>query len=213
LRHIIIIDPKLSLASEFNAVQLIHECIYVAKESTTELKSKLNEAMGGLNIAPGLSDGAQLGACVSIKERIKIAELIDASLSVGAEAETGGKALQGTGGFFPATVLAVKRNNLILQQEVFGPVAPIVVIESDEEVIKLANSNEYGLIAYVHSGETGLEIKTVEALNAGMVAINRGVISDPAASFGGLKQSGLGREGGITGIEEYLEIQYLGLEV
>ena len=96
-----------------------------------------------------------------------------------------------------------------MANEVFGPVAPVVVIESDEEAIELANATDYGLIAYVYSGNTSRAIRTAEALEAGMVAINRGVISDPAAPFGGVKQSGLGREGGFDGIHEYLEIKYM----
>ena len=186
---------------------------YVAKEVATEFTSKLTKAMSGLKMASGLSDGAQLGASVSIKERNKIAELVDASLSAGGKVETGAKIPEGTGAFYPATVLTVKKDNPILQQEVFGPVAPIVVIESDEEAIELANATEYGLIAYVYSGETGRAIKTAEALQAGMVAINRGVISDPAAPFGGVKQSGLGREGGFDGIHEFLETKYIGVEI
>jgi succinate-semialdehyde dehydrogenase/glutarate-semialdehyde dehydrogenase len=184
---------------------------YVAKEVATEFTSKLTKAMSGLKMASGLSEGAQLGASVSIKERNKIAELVDASLSAGGKAETGAKIPEGAGAFYPATVLTVKKDNPILQQEVFGPVAPIVVIESDEEAIELANATIYGLIAYVYSGETGRAIKTAEALQAGMVAINRGVISDPAAPFGGVKQSGLGREGGFDGIHEFLETKYIGL--
>jgi succinate-semialdehyde dehydrogenase/glutarate-semialdehyde dehydrogenase len=186
---------------------------YVAKEVANEFTSKLTKAMSGLKMASGLSDGAQLGASVSIKERNKIAELVDASLSAGGKVETGAKIPEGTGAFYPATVLTVKKDNPILQQEVFGPVAPIVVIDSDEEAIELANATEYGLIAYVYSGETGRAIKTAEALQAGMVAINRGVISDPAAPFGGVKQSGLGREGGFAGIHEFLETKYIGVEI
>jgi len=186
---------------------------YVAKEVAAEFTSKLTKAMSGLKMASGLSDGAQLGASVSIKERNKIADLVDASLSAGGKVETGAKIPEGTGAFYPATVLTVKKDNPILQQEVFGPVAPIVVIESDEEAIELANATEYGLIAYVYSGETGRAIKTAESLQAGMVAINRGVISDPAAPFGGVKQSGLGREGGFDGIHEFLETKYIGLQI
>jgi succinate-semialdehyde dehydrogenase/glutarate-semialdehyde dehydrogenase len=186
---------------------------YVAKEVAAEFTSKLTKAMSGLKMASGLSEGAQLGASVSIKERNKIADLVDASLSAGGKVETGAKIPEGTGAFYPATVLTVKKDNPILQQEVFGPVAPIVVIESDEEAIELANATEYGLIAYVYSGETGRAIKTAEALQAGMVAINRGVISDPAAPFGGVKQSGLGREGGFDGIYEFLETKYIGLQI
>jgi len=184
---------------------------YVAKEVADEFTDKLTKAMGSLKMAAGTSTGAQLGASVSVKERNKIAELVDTSVSAGAAIRTGGKSPTGAGAFYPATVLSVKSNNPILAQEIFGPVAPIVVIDSDEEAIDLANQTEYGLIAYVYSGENGRAIRTADALQAGMVAINRGVISDPAAPFGGVKQSGLGREGGFDGINEFLEIKYIGL--
>jgi succinate-semialdehyde dehydrogenase/glutarate-semialdehyde dehydrogenase len=186
---------------------------YIAKEVATEFTTKLTAAMSGLKMAPGLTDGAQLGASVSVKERNKIAELVDSSVSAGAKIETGAKVPDGDGAFYPATVLTVKKNNPILQQEVFGPVAPVVVIESDEEAIELANATEYGLIAYVYSADTARAIRTAEALEAGMVAINRGVISDPAAPFGGVKQSGLGREGGFDGIHEFLETKYIGVTI
>ena len=186
---------------------------YVAKEVATEFTSKLTAAMSDLKMAPGLTDGAQLGASVSVKERNKIAELVDSSVSAGAKIETGAKVPDSDGAFYPATVLTVKKDNPILRQEVFGPVAPVVVIESDEEAIELANATEYGLIAYVYSGDTARAIRTAEALAAGMVAINRGVISDPAAPFGGVKQSGLGREGGFDGIHEFLETKYIGVSI
>jgi succinate-semialdehyde dehydrogenase/glutarate-semialdehyde dehydrogenase len=169
--------------------------------------------MSGLKMAPGLIEGAQLGASVSIKERNKIAELVDSAISTGGKVETGAKLPDIQGAFYPATVLTVKKDNPILEQEVFGPVAPIVVIESDEEAIELANATEFGLISYVYSSETGRAIKVAEALESGMVAINRGVISDPAAPFGGVKQSGLGREGGFDGIYEFLETKYIGLSL
>ena len=186
---------------------------YVAREVATEFTSKLTAAMSGLKMAPGLTEGAQLGASVSIKERNKIAELVGSAISAGGKVETGAKLPDTQGAFYPATVLTVKKDNPILQQEVFGPVAPIVVIESDEEAIELANATEFGLISYVYSGETGRAIKVAEALESGMVAINRGVISDPAAPFGGVKQSGLGREGGFDGIHEFLETKYIGVEI
>ena len=186
---------------------------YVAKELAEDFTSKLAAAMSQLKMAPGTSNGAQLGASVSVKERNKIAELVDSSVSNGAVVKTGGKTPDGTGAFYPATVLTVKNNNPILAQEIFGPVAPIVVTTSDEEAIELANATEFGLIAYVYSGDLKRAIKVAEALESGMVAINKGVISDPAAPFGGFKQSGLGREGGFAGIEEFLETKYIGVEI
>jgi succinate-semialdehyde dehydrogenase/glutarate-semialdehyde dehydrogenase len=186
---------------------------YVAKEIADEFTEKLTKAMGGLKMAVGTSSGAQLGASVSVKERNKIAELVDSSVAAGGAIKTGGKSPTGAGAFYPATVLAVKNDNPILSQEIFGPVAPIVITNSDEQAIELANATEFGLIAYVYSADLKRAMKVAESLESGMVAINRGVISDPAAPFGGFKQSGLGREGGFTGIEEFLEIKYLGLEI
>jgi succinate-semialdehyde dehydrogenase/glutarate-semialdehyde dehydrogenase len=186
---------------------------YVAKEVADEFTTKLAKAMGELKMAPGTKAGAQLGASVSVKERNKIAELVDASVKAGGQVKTGGKSPEGVGAFYPATVLAVKNDNPILNQEIFGPVAPIVITNSDEEAIKLANATEFGLIAYVYSADLKRAIKVAEALESGMVAINKGVISDPAAPFGGFKQSGLGREGGFAGIEEFLETKYIGVEI
>jgi succinate-semialdehyde dehydrogenase/glutarate-semialdehyde dehydrogenase len=164
-------------------------------------------------MAPGLSEGAQLGASVSIKERNKIAELVATAVADGGKISTGGVLPEGDGAFYPATVLTVDKSNLILREEIFGPVAPVVVFDGDEEGIALANDSEYGLISYVYSGELARAIRFAEALESGMVAINRGMISDPAAPFGGVKQSGLGREGGFAGIHEFLETKYIGVEI
>ena len=185
---------------------------YVAKEIANDFTEKLTKAMGGLKMAPGTSSGAQLGASVSIRERNKIAELVDSSVAAGGVVKTGGKLPAGAGAFYPATVLSVKNDNPILTQEIFGPVAPIVITNSDEEAIELANATDFGLIAYVYSSNLKRAIKVAETLESGMVAINRGIISDPAAPFGGVKQSGLGREGGSLGIDEFLEIKYIGFE-
>jgi succinate-semialdehyde dehydrogenase/glutarate-semialdehyde dehydrogenase len=186
---------------------------YVAKEIAEEFTTKLSNAMASLKMAAGTSAGAQLGASVSVKERNKIAELVDASVASGAQIKTGGKTPAGAGAFYPATVLTVKSDNPILKNEIFGPVAPIVITASDEEAIELANATEFGLISYVYSADLKRAIKVAEALESGMVAINKGVISDPAAPFGGVKQSGLGREGGFAGIEEFLETKYIGVEI
>jgi succinate-semialdehyde dehydrogenase/glutarate-semialdehyde dehydrogenase len=186
---------------------------YVAKEVADEFTEKLTKAMGGLKMAPGTSTGAQLGASVSIKERNKIAELVETSVAAGGAIKTGGKSPTGAGAFYPATVLTVKNDNPILKQEIFGPVAPIVITNSDDQAIELANATEFGLIAYVYSTDLKRAMKVAESLESGMVAINKGVISDPAAPFGGFKQSGLGREGGFAGIEEFLETKYIGVEI
>jgi succinate-semialdehyde dehydrogenase/glutarate-semialdehyde dehydrogenase len=186
---------------------------YVAREIANDFTEKLTKAMGDLKMAAGISSGAQLGASVSVKERNKIAELVDTSVAAGGDVKTGGKSPAGVGAFYPATVISVKNDNPILAQEIFGPVAPIVITNSDEEAIELANATEFGLIAYVYSSDLKRAMKVAESLESGMVAINKGVISDPAAPFGGFKQSGLGREGGFAGIEEFLETKYLGLDL
>ncbi|MFZ9250267.1 MAG: NAD-dependent succinate-semialdehyde dehydrogenase [Candidatus Nanopelagicaceae bacterium] len=187
--------------------------IYVSKKIAKNFTEKLTEAMAKIKMAPGLSEGAQLGAFVSMKERNKIAELVDTAVKNGADVKTGGKIVTDKGAFYPPTVLEVDSKNEILKHEVFGPVAPIVTFDDDEQAIKMANDTEFGLISYVFSGDLGRAIRAAEAIESGMVAINRGVISDPAAPFGGVKQSGIGREGGFDGINEFLEKKYIGVEI
>ena len=185
----------------------------VAKSVAEEFTTKFAKAMGALKLAPGLEAGAQLGASVSIKERNKIADLVSAAVKAGGKLILGGTTPEGVGAFYPATVVSVDKDNAILNNEVFGPVAPIVTFEGDAQAIELANATEYGLISYIYSSDLKRAIKTAEAIESGMVAINRGVISDPAAPFGGVKQSGLGREGGFAGIYEFLETKYIGVEI
>jgi succinate-semialdehyde dehydrogenase/glutarate-semialdehyde dehydrogenase len=185
----------------------------VARTVAEEFTQKLGKAMSELKMAPGLSEGAQLGASVSVKERNKIADLVEEAKAKGGKVNLGGVKPDGKGAFYPATVLTVTKENPILTHEIFGPVAPIVLFDTDEEGIALANGTDYGLISYVFSADLKRAIRTAEALESGMVAINRGVISDPAAPFGGVKQSGLGREGGFAGIHEFLESKYIGVEI
>ena len=187
--------------------------VYVQRPLAEKFTAEFTKAMSSLVMGPGLDSGVTLGASVSIKERNKIAELVDTAVGEGAIVKTGGKLPEGEGAFYPATVLTVESTNSILGHEIFGPVAPIVTFDTDEEGIALANDSDFGLISYVYSGELGRAIRVAEALESGMVAINRGVISDPAAPFGGVKQSGLGREGGFAGIHEFLETKYIGVEI
>ncbi len=187
--------------------------IYVQRKVAAEFTQKFAEAMGAFVMGRGRDAGVQLGASVSIKERNKIAELVDSSVKAGAKVLTGGKTPDGPGAFYPATVLEVDKSAEILNHEVFGPVAPVVIFDTDAEAIELANSTDFGLISYVYSEDLKRAIQISEALESGMVAINRGMISDPAAPFGGVKQSGLGREGGFDGIHEFLETKYIGIEI
>jgi len=187
--------------------------VYVQKSIADQFTKEFSKAMSELKMGKGTDAGIQLGASVSIKERNKIAELVDAAVKAGGKVHTGGKTPEGDGAFYPATVISVDRNNDILNHEVFGPVAPIVTFDTDAEAIQLANSTDFGLISYVFTKDLARAIRTAEAIESGMVAINKGVISDPAAPFGGVKQSGLGREGGFDGIHEFLETKYIGVEI
>ena len=186
---------------------------YVSRKVAKEFTDKLTDAMAKIKMAPGLTEGAQLGASVSIKERDKIADLVDASVKQGGKVTLGGSKPAGDGAFYPPTVMTVDANNDILKEEIFGPVAVVVTVDSDEQAIALANDTAYGLISYVFSGALDRAIRVSEAMESGMVAINRGVISDPAAPFGGYKESGLGREGGFDGIHEFLEKKYIGVTI
>jgi succinate-semialdehyde dehydrogenase/glutarate-semialdehyde dehydrogenase len=187
--------------------------IYVQRPVAKAFMEKFAAAMGAFVMGRGRDAGVQLGASVSVKERNKIADLVDNSIKAGAKVLTGGKTPDGPGAFYPATVLEVEKRAEILNQEVFGPVAPVVVFDTDAEAIELANSTDFGLISYVYSEDLKRAIQISEAIESGMVAINRGLISDPAAPFGGVKQSGLGREGGFDGIHEFLETKYIGVEI
>ncbi|MFM7139887.1 MAG: aldehyde dehydrogenase family protein, partial [Actinomycetes bacterium] len=186
---------------------------YVAQNIVKDFTAKLSKEMLNLKVGNGLEKSTQLGAYVSIKEREKISGLVNASINTGAKVEVGANTPNLRGAFYNPTVLSVSKDNLILEKEIFGPVAPIVTFKTDDQAIQFANATEYGLISYVFSGNLSRALKVAEALESGMVAINRGVISDPAAPFGGYKQSGLGREGGFDGINEFMETKYIGVEI
>lgn len=187
---------------------------FVAREVADEFTTKFAAAMGALRMGPGLAAESDLGALVSTYERDKVADLVTSAVGAGATAVVGGQTPDGPGAFYPATVLAdVATDAEILQNEIFGPVAPVVIIDSDEQATKLANDTDFGLISYVYSGNLGRALKVANGIESGMVAINRGVISDPAAPFGGVKLSGLGREGGFDGIHEFLEKKYIGFDL
>ena len=187
--------------------------IYVQRPIAEKFIAELTKSMAAFVVGRGTDATTTLGASVSVKERNKIAELVDQAIAAGAKVETGGKTPDGVGAFYPATVLSVAKDNPILNHEIFGPVAPVVIFDTDAEGIALANDTEFGLISYVFSSDLARALRTAEAMESGMVAINKGVISDPAAPFGGVKQSGLGREGGFDGIHEFLQTKYIGVQI
>jgi succinate-semialdehyde dehydrogenase / glutarate-semialdehyde dehydrogenase len=185
---------------------------YVHRSLAEPFTRRLAEEMQALRLGPGLDEGSQLGALVSPLERDKIAALVGGAVAAGARCLTGGAAPGGAGAFYPATVLVdVAPDADLLRQEIFGPVAPVVVVDDDDEAVRLANDTEYGLIAYVYAPDEAHGTRVAHRIQAGMIAVNRGVVSDPAAPFGGMKQSGLGREGGFAGIHEFLESKYIAL--
>ncbi len=185
----------------------VHESI--ADKFSAKLAAKLSE----LRVGPGLDDGVDLGPLVNADTLSKVSSLVDSARADGAEVLTGGRAPDRAGYFYEPTVLdSVPADAGILSEEIFGPVAPIVRFGDQDEAIELANGTEYGLVSYLYSSDLRRALQVAEALEAGMVGINRGVVSDPAAPFGGVKQSGLGREGAHDGLLEYTETKYIAVE-
>ncbi len=185
---------------------------FVHTDLYDEFRDKLVAAVEKLVVGPGIDDGTTLGPLVDEASVDKVAELVDDAITRGAVALTGGSRVDGPGHFFAATVLAdVGRDARVLKEEIFGPVAPLIRVDSDDEAIALANDTEFGLMAYLFSRDISRALDAVEKLESGMVGLNTGLVSNPAAPFGGVKQSGLGREGSHEGLDEYLEIKYVGL--
>ncbi|MBU6147523.1 MAG: NAD-dependent succinate-semialdehyde dehydrogenase [Actinomycetales bacterium] len=170
-------------------------------------------ALRGLRIGPGIEQGNDLGAMVSVRERDKVLTLLAAAGAEGAAIEPILDAPQ-TGAFIaPYVVRDVAHGSTLTRTEIFGPVAPLVTFGDEDEAIAMANDTEYGLISYVYAADAGTGVRVARRMESGMVAINRGLIADPAAPFGGMKESGLGREGGFAGIHEFLETQYFGVDL
>jgi succinate-semialdehyde dehydrogenase / glutarate-semialdehyde dehydrogenase len=185
---------------------------YVHEQVHDAFAKKLTERMGSLKMGNGLDDGVALGPLVNAEGRDKVKALVEDAVKKGAKVLTGGTAPDGKGFFYPATVLDnVPDNAAMLNEEIFGPVASIQTFKSEDEVVKRANDTEYGLVAYLYTGDLSRGLRVSERLDFGMVGLNRGLVSDPAAPFGGVKQSGLGREGAHEGLMEFLETQYVSL--
>ncbi|MCB1499879.1 MAG: NAD-dependent succinate-semialdehyde dehydrogenase [Bauldia sp.] len=182
----------------------VHEAVHDA------FVEKFAARMKGLKLGNGLEDGVAVGPLVNAETRDKVAELVDDAVAKGAKLVTGGKAVAGAGYFFPATVLTgVPDDARLLREEIFGPVAPIQTFRDEDEIVAKANATEYGLVAYLFTRDLSRGLRVSERLEFGMVGLNRGLVSDPAAPFGGVKQSGLGREGGHEGLMDFLETQYV----
>ncbi len=185
---------------------------YVHKKVANEFSEKFAAAMQALKVGPGLDPTVQLGPMVNAQAIADISRLVNDAKDKGAEPLCGGEPIDAVGFYYPPTVLAkVNKDCSILKEEIFGPVAPIVTFEDDDEAIHAANDTEYGLISYLYTSNLSRGLKVSEKLDAGMIGLNRGMVSDPAAPFGGVKQSGLGREGSHDGLHEYMEKKYISL--
>ena len=187
--------------------------IYVHKNIVDEFTKKLTLEMKNLKVGNGFDPDVQVGPLINENTRNKVAGFVEDAISKGAILHTGGKVPEGKGYYYPPTVLSdVPKNSNCVHDEIFGPVAAIQTFENLESVIKDANDTEYGLVAYVFTENMKLGMSVCERLEYGMVGLNRGLVSDPAAPFGGCKQSGLGREGGHEGMLEFTETQYISAE-
>jgi succinate-semialdehyde dehydrogenase / glutarate-semialdehyde dehydrogenase len=187
---------------------------HVADGVASEFAQKLADKMGAMKIGRGTEEGVEVGPLIDDKQRSKVAELVQDAVGKGARALVGGHARDGAGYFYDPTVLAdVPQDANLLSEEIFGPVAPVKGFTSEDEAVAAANDTEFGLVAYVYTSDVKRALRVVERLETGMVGLNQGIVSNPAAPFGGIKQSGFGREGGPEGIEEYLETKYVAINL
>jgi succinate-semialdehyde dehydrogenase / glutarate-semialdehyde dehydrogenase len=187
---------------------------HVHESVADEFASRLAERLGGMKVGRGTDDGVEVGPLIDDDQRSKVAELVDDAVGKGAKVLTGGEKVGDRGYFYAPTVLAgIPDDATLLREEIFGPVAPVKTFSTDREAIDAANDSEFGLVAYVFTRDLQRAIRVMEGLEVGMVGLNRGLVSNPAAPFGGVKESGFGREGGAEGIEEYLYTKYVAVDL
>jgi succinate-semialdehyde dehydrogenase/glutarate-semialdehyde dehydrogenase len=187
---------------------------HVADAVAEQFARKLAEKMGSLKVGRGTEDDVKVGPLIDSDQRDKVAELVEDARSKGATVVLGGDAPDGPGYFFNPTVLGdVSPNARLLREEIFGPVAPVASFQSEDDAIAAANNTEYGLVAYVYTSDLRRALRVIEKLETGMIGLNQGMVSNAGAPFGGVKQSGIGREGGHEGIEEFLETKYVAINL
>ena len=187
---------------------------HVADSIADEFAEKLAEKIGSMKVARGTEEGSQVGPLIDEDQRGQVAELVEDAMGKGAKALVGAQKMDGNGYFYQPTVLNdVPKEADLRYEEIFGPVAPVFSFDSEEEAIAAANDTEYGLLAYVYTSNFRRALRVTEKLQTGMVGLNQGMVSNAAAPFGGIKQSGFGREGGYEGIEEYLETKYVAVNL
>ena len=186
----------------------------IASSVAGDFAERLADRMGKLRIGRGTEPDVDVGPLIDDTQRSKVADLVDDAVGKGAQAVVGGQSLDGAGYFFEPTVLGgVTPDAKVLKEEIFGPVAPVASFESEEEAVAAANDTEYGLVAYVYTRDLKRALRVCEGLETGMIGLNQGMVSNAGAPFGGVKQSGVGREGGNEGIEEYLETKYVAVSL
>jgi succinate-semialdehyde dehydrogenase/glutarate-semialdehyde dehydrogenase len=187
---------------------------HVASSIADEFAEKLAERMGALKLGRGTEEGVDIGPLIDSDQREKVDELVSDAVGKGAKCLVGGSAVDGAGYFYEPTVLSdVPDEARLLKEEIFGPVAPVKGFESEDEAIAAANDTEYGLVAYVYTRDIKRALRVCEGLETGMVGLNQGMVSNAGAPFGGVKQSGIGREGGNEGVHEYLETKYIAVNL
>jgi succinate-semialdehyde dehydrogenase/glutarate-semialdehyde dehydrogenase len=187
---------------------------HVHESVADEFASRLAERLAAMKVGRGTDDGVQVGPLIDEDQRGKVAELVEDAVAKGAKVLTGGERVGGRGFFYAPTVLSgISDNATLLREEIFGPVAPVKTFRTDDEAIGAANASEYGLVAYVFTQDLKRALRVSEALEVGMLGLNKGLVSNPAAPFGGVKESGFGREGGREGIDEYLSIKYVAVDL
>jgi succinate-semialdehyde dehydrogenase/glutarate-semialdehyde dehydrogenase len=187
---------------------------HVAEPVAAQFAEKLAEQMRAMKVGRGTEEGVEVGPLIDDNQRSKVSQLVEDAVSRGAHALVGGHSRDGAGYFYDPTVLAdVPADAELLREEIFGPVAPIKGFTDEDEAIAAANNTEFGLVAYLYTSDLKRALRVVEKLETGMVGLNQGMVSNPAAPFGGVKQSGFGREGGPEGIEEYLETKYVAVNL
>jgi succinate-semialdehyde dehydrogenase/glutarate-semialdehyde dehydrogenase len=187
---------------------------HVAEPVADKFAQALADRMARLKVGRGTEEDVEVGPLIDDTQRGKVAELVQDAVSHGAKVLVGGHARDGAGYFYDPTVLAdVPDGARLLSEEIFGPVAPVKAFSDEDEAIAAANDTEFGLVAYVYTRDLKRALRVVERLETGMVGLNQGIVSNPAAPFGGVKQSGFGREGGYEGIQEYLETKYVAVSL
>jgi succinate-semialdehyde dehydrogenase/glutarate-semialdehyde dehydrogenase len=187
---------------------------HVAEPVADQFAEAMAAKIGEMKVGRGTEDGVEVGPLIDDEQRGKVADLVQDAVGRGAKVLVGGHSRDGAGYFYDPTVLSdVPEGANLLREEIFGPVAPVKGFSDEEEAIAAANDTEYGLVAYLYTRDIKRALRVVERLETGMVGLNQGMVSNPAAPFGGVKQSGFGREGGPEGIEEYLETKYVAVNL